>query len=240
MTVAIETGGVGRAPRAVASYLHTATLAALMLVMAALGAFFQHVAASRGDATLPRPANLLGVYLPLLVMEWGLVLYIARGLRSHGVSLRDLIGGRWSSVRSVVTDVVLALGIWGVWTGLSWTIDRVLGPGHAASVRSMLPHAPLEIALWVTLSMSAGFSEELTFRGYFCAQFHALTGSVSLALVLQAILFGVTHGYQGVRACCTITLYGLLMGALAKSRGSLRPGVIAHAWTDVAAGIFRV
>ena len=104
----------------------------------------------------------------------------------------------------------------------------------------MLPHGPLEIALWVALSMSAGFSEELTFRGYFSAQFHALTGSAPLALVLQAVLFGVTHGYQGVRACCTITLYGLLMGLLAKVRGSLRPGMIVHAWTDIAAGIFRI
>jgi membrane protease YdiL (CAAX protease family) len=58
--------------------------------------------------------------------------------------------------------------------------------------------------------------------------------------VLQAILFGVTHGYQGARACLTITLYGLLMGVLANARGSLRPGMIAHAWTDIAAGIFRI
>jgi membrane protease YdiL (CAAX protease family) len=104
----------------------------------------------------------------------------------------------------------------------------------------MLPHQALDIALWIALSMSAGFAEELVFRGYFQAQFHALTRNASIALVLQAILFGVTHGYQGARACVTITLYGLLMGALANARGSLRPGMIAHAWTDIAAGIFRI
>ena len=174
-------------------------------------------------------------------MEWALVLYIWRaGLRLAGVSLRDLIGGRWSSARTVAIDVILALGTWGVWTALSWGIDRQFGRGHAASVSAMLPHQVLDIALWIALSMSAGFAEELVFRGYFQAQFHALTRNASIALVLQAILFGVTHGYQGVRACVTITLYGLLMGVLANARGSLRPGMIAHAWTDIAAGIFRI
>jgi len=128
MTIAIETGRVGRAARPIASYRHTAVLAAIMLAMAGMGAFFQHSAVSHGDVTLPRPTNLLGVYLPLLAMEWGLVLFVARGLRSHGVSLRDLIGGRWSSVQSVVTDIALALGIWSVWTGVSWISIGCWGP----------------------------------------------------------------------------------------------------------------
>lgn len=228
-------------PRPVASYRHTAVLAGVMLVMAASGAWFQHRAASTGATTLPHPRQMAGVYLSLIAMEWALVLYIWRaGLRLAGASLRDLVGGCWNSARAVAMDVLLALGTWGVWTALSWGIDRQLGPGHAASVSSMLPHQALDIALWIALSMSAGFAEELVFRGYFQAQFHALTRNASIALVLQATLFGVTHGYQGARACVTITLYGLLMGVLANARSSLRPGMIAHAWTDIAAGIFRI
>lgn len=239
MTTAIAEPVPG--PRPVASYRHTALLIAVMLVMAASGAWFQYRASSAGAATLPHPQRMTGVYLSLIAMEWGLVLYIWRvGLKPAGASLREMIGGRWNSVRAVATDVLLALATWGVWTGLSWTIDRAMGPSHAASVSAMLPKHPLDIALWVVVSMSAGFAEELVFRGYFQAQFHALTRNASVALVLQAILFGVTHGYQGVQACGTITLYGLLMGALAKARGSLRPGMVAHAWTDIAAGIFRI
>jgi membrane protease YdiL (CAAX protease family) len=239
MTTAIAPSPTG--PRPVASYRHTAVLVGVMLAMAASGAWFQHRAASSGEATLPHPQRLAGLYLPLIAMEWALVLYIWRaGLRLTGGSLRDLIGGRWNSARAVGMDMLLALGAWGVWTALSWGIDRQLGPGYAASVSAMLPHQALDIALWIALSMSAGFAEELVFRGYFQAQFHALTRNASIALVLQAILFGVTHGYQGARACVTITLYGLLMGVLANARGSLRPGMIAHAWTDIAAGIFRI
>lgn len=227
--------------RPVASYRHTAVLIGVMLTLAASGAYVQHRAASSGSATLPHPQDMAGLYLSLIAMEWALVLYIWRaGLRLAGASLHDLIGGRSISARAVALDLMLALGTWGAWTALSFGIDRVFGPGDAASVSAMLPHHVLDIALWIALSMSAGFAEELVFRGYFQAQFHALTGNASIALVLQAILFGVTHGYQGVQACITITLYGLLMGALAMARGSLRPGMIAHAWTDIAAGIFRI
>jgi membrane protease YdiL (CAAX protease family) len=102
----------------------------------------------------------------------------------------------------------------------------------------MLPAGVLEIALWIALSISAGVCEEVVFRGYFQNQFLALTGGRGIALVMQAALFGVSHGYQGMEACLKIALYGLLFGAIALWRKSLRPGIIAHAWTDIAAGLF--
>ena len=56
----------------------------------------------------------------------------------------------------------------------------------------------------------------------------------------EAVLFGVTHGYQGVESCLRITVYGLLFGLLASWRRSLRPGMLAHALTDVLAGLLRI
>ena len=97
---------------------------------------------------------------------------------------------------------------------------RASGDDHAVSVRSLLPRHPLDLALWVVLSMSAGFAEELVFRGYLLTQFRAMTRSTGLALILQAVLFGVSHGYQGVRACVTISLYGLLFGPRTRPRSS--------------------
>ena len=211
-----------------------------MLAVAAWGAMLQHRAAGAGHETLPRPGNLAWVYLPLLLMEWGLVLYVVRGGARAGTSVRDLIGGRWARPMDVARDLLLAAGIWGVWTLASLGIDHVLAADHAASPRSLLPHRPLEILMWIALSLSAGFSEELVFRGYFQSQFLAFTHRIAFAVALQAALFGITHGYQGVRACATITLYGVIMGVVAARRKSLRPGMIAHAWTDIASGIFRI
>lgn len=223
------------APRA-----HTAALVVLFLVMAAGGALLQQLAAVHA-APLPAPSRPAGLYLSLIAMEWGLVLYVARaGLRRTGTSLRTLIGGRWASPADVLRDAGMALAAWGVWTRVSWAMERWAGADHAASVSTLLPRHPLDIVLWVALSMSAGFAEELVFRGYLLTQFRAMTHSTWLALVLQAMLFGVSHGYQGVRACVTISLYGLLFGALALGSRSLRPGMLAHAWTDVASGLFRI
>ena len=228
------------APRLIAPLAHTIALVLLFLVVAASGAMFQQRAAAHAT-TLPAPSRPTTLYLSLIAMEWGLVLYLVRaGLRRTGTSLRDVVGGRWSRPRDVVRDVVVALAAWGVWTLFSWLASRAAGPEHAASVQSLLPRHPVDRALWIALSLSAGFAEELIFRGYLFTQFRALTRSTALALVLQALLFGVSHGYQGVRACATITVYGLFFGALALMNRSLRPGMIAHAWTDIAAGLFRI
>ena len=228
------------APRLVAPPAHTAALVLLFLVMAAGGALLQQRAAAHAT-TLPAPSRPTLLYLSLIAMEWGLVLYVVRaGLRRTGASLRELIGGRWSRPVDAARDFAVALGVWALWTLFSWLASRVSGHDHAASVRSLLPRHPLDLALWVVLSMSAGFAEELVFRGYLLTQFRAMTRSTGLALILQAVLFGVSHGYQGVRACVTISLYGLLFGALALRRRSLRPGMIAHAWTDIASGIFGI
>ena len=238
-TLAIATGSPS-APRPIAPIAHTIALVLLFLVLAAGGAIFQQRAAGHAT-TLPAPSRPTTLYLSLIAMEWGLVLYVVRGgLRRTGTSLRDVVGGRWSRPRDVVRDVVVALAAWGVWTLLSWIASRAAGPEHAASVQSLLPRHPIDLALWVALSLSAGFAEELVFRGYLFTQFRALTRSTGLALIMQSVLFGVSHGYQGVRACATISVYGLLFGALALMNRSLRPGMIAHAWTDIAAGLFRI
>jgi uncharacterized protein len=63
-----------------------------------------------------------------------------------------------------------------------------------------------------------------------------MTRNSAAAVILQAILFGISHGYQGFRAIIMIILFGFLFGILALWRKSLRPGMILHAWSDIYAG----
>jgi len=63
-----------------------------------------------------------------------------------------------------------------------------------------------------------------------------MTGNSTAAVILQGVLFGISHGYQGLRAIIMITLFGFLYGILAFWRKSLRPGMILHAWSDIYAG----
>jgi membrane protease YdiL (CAAX protease family) len=134
-------------------------------------------------------------------------------------------------------DCGLALGLWAGWTLIEMAWNRWLGPGHAASIRTFLPRGGSEISLWIGVSVSAGICEELVFRGYLQRQFETLTHSRGIALCLQALLFGVSHGYQGIEACVKIACFGALYGLLAVWRGSLRPGMMAHAWSDIISGI---
>ena len=98
-------------PALVAPIWHTALLVALFLGFALGGALFQrpamaHPAAMRGH---PRVAPL---YLSRMAAEWGVVLFVWRGgLRRRGVSLRELVGGRWTSPRDRVVDVALATAL---------------------------------------------------------------------------------------------------------------------------------
>jgi membrane protease YdiL (CAAX protease family) len=210
----------------------------MFVAIAVAGALFQRGSAAAG---VQAPGTTAPLYVSLIVMEWALVLFVWKmGLRRRGTTLRALVGGRWSQPRDIAVDLVIAAAVWGVWTAFGRAWDRWIGPEDAATVAVMLPRSPVEMGLWVALSVSAGFAEELVFRGYLQAQFRALTRRRGLAMVLQAALFGISHGYQGVQACLRIVFYGLLMGVLALVRRSLRPGMAAHAWTDIAAGILRI
>jgi membrane protease YdiL (CAAX protease family) len=224
-------------PKAVAPWRHTLLLIAFFVLMAAAGAVLQYRARPSADLVAHRP-NVALLYVSLLAGEWGLVYYVWKGgLRLSGMTLLQLVGGRWNSVRAALLDVVLAFGIWILWRGISFLWGHWLGSGRTASVAHLTPHGIAESVLWVLLSISAGISEEIVFRGYLQRQLTAFTGRASLALFLQAAIFGIAHGYQGLRNCLAIAIYGALFTLLALWRKSLRPGMIAHAWTDIAGGL---
>ncbi len=223
-------------PNPIATRRHTAILAGAFLVAAIAGAFFQARGSSASSGPSQHP-NVVPLYVSLLALEWGLVYYVwRRGLRTSGTRFRDLIGGRWSHWKNVALDGALAVGTWLLWLGIQAGWDSWLGPGHERSVNAYLPRGFAEVPLWIALSLTAGFCEELVFRGYFQRQFTAFTRSRALGLLLQAVLFGVAHGYQGIAATIKITLFGALYGCLAMWRRSLRPGMVAHAWADIYSG----
>jgi membrane protease YdiL (CAAX protease family) len=239
-TIAVVPGMESSSPKLVAPRWHTVLFIALFLALTLSGALFQREARSQPGRLLQHP-HVVPLYLSLIAMEWGLFFYVWKGgLRRSGTKLRELIGGSWQSAKNVAVDASLALGLWTVWMIVEKGWDRWLGPGHAASIQTFLPRRAVEILLWVGVSVSAGICEEVVFRGYFQRQFEAFTRSKWIALFLQAALFGISHGYQGLEACLKIAIFGALYGLLALWRRSLRPGMIAHAGSDILSGIFGI
>jgi len=224
----------GRAP--VASVRHTVIVVGIVAAITLIGVFLQRRGGSGGDI-VSEHRGALGVYTSLIVMEWAFVRYIAVGLRRKGKRVRDLVGAPWLSWRRVLLDIVIAAAFWGFWAVAGESLNRALGPSGAKSVQILLPQRNVEIVAWVALSVTAGICEEIVYRGYLQTQLLAFTGSPAVAVLGQAVLFGVSHGYQGVQSVITITVYGALFGLLAWWRRSLRPGMIAHAWTDIFSGL---
>jgi membrane protease YdiL (CAAX protease family) len=226
--------------RLIAPLWHTAVLIAFLLALAAYGAYAQ-LNAKPGPELVERRGSTLPLYLSLIAAEWGLLRFVvAGGLKKTGTSLRDLMGQRWSSWKDVARDVLIALAAWVAWTVSTAFIRHAIGSDTAKDIGALLPRSPLEITAWVGLSLSAGFCEEAIFRGYLQKQFHAITGSAAVAVLLQAVVFGVSHGYQGVRNVIAITILGLVYGVIALWRKSLKPTMILHAGTDVMSGIFGI
>ena len=208
---------------------HTIVFIAIFVGLSVAGGFFQHAVNQHPQAAAPS-GNAVPRYISVVVFEWLLVLYVRMGVHKRGVRLRDLVGGRWAAPKEVLKDIALGAGLWAVWMGLM--NPHVLGSGTNAA-QGLLPQGILESLAWIPLALSAGFCEELAFRGYLQRQFQAITGSAGWAVVIQAIVFGVGHLYEGVGPVGRITLFGVLFGLLAVWRKSLRPGMIAHAWSDI-------
>jgi uncharacterized protein len=228
-----------RAPQ-IASWRHLVGFLLIGAGMVALGFLAQHVptGGGAGDSSghLGRHSQAIHIYLAAILMDWALLYYCWVGVHRRGGNLKTLSGGRWTSWKSLATDVGIAVPFWVLWEGAAYGVHWLLGPSSARSVDSLLPQTLLEILIWIATSMTAGICEEMAFRGYVQRQFHALTGSVFMAVLGQGLMFGLVHSYQGWKNVIVISVLGVLFGILAAWRRNLRTNIMVHAWADVWSG----
>jgi len=95
-------------------------------------------------------------------------------------------------------------------------------------------------ALIVFLAVSwteAAFIEEMFFRGYLFNRFMDLLGrervGITLALIAQAVLFGLGHTYQGLTGVLDTAVAGLVLGLLyLQARRNLWLPILTHGIID--------
>jgi CAAX protease family protein len=178
------------------------------------------------------------LYLFAIFFDWLLFAFIVAGVRSGRAPLSIVLGDRWQSARQVWRDIGVAAAYWFVSIILLAILNRLLHADVAGrNLQYLFPRGGAEFALWLALSVTAGICEETIFRGYLQRQFMAFTKSVPAGILLSAAAFGVAHAYQGMRRAILIGLYGVMFGILAHWRGTVRPGMIAHAWQDSLTGV---
>jgi membrane protease YdiL (CAAX protease family) len=222
----------------IASRLHLAVFLWIqMAVMLRAGAGLRLVLAASDPET--RHMRVACYMVLAVIFQWALVGYVWLGIRKTGNTLRELVGGRWATAWDVARDIGIGLAFWLVWwLGLiAFTLVSGTRERTPDEVLALLPTTGWALVLWVIVSMTAGFCEELLYRGYLQRQFLAMSGSARVAVIIQGLLFGAVHSYEGWHAVLAISVMGILFGTLATWRKSLRPGMIAHAWYDGFIGV---
>lgn len=220
----------------VAPLWHTGLILLIFLTLMLLGFYSQRN--SMTDAPSASQGGKVFLYLSIIALQYGLLRLIIGGLRRKGFSLGNIIGAKGNDLRAIGFDFAIAIIFWVICTGALELIKMWLG-GFDNHAGGLLPNGIVENLLWIVVSIAAGFVEEVCYRGYLQKQILALTGSVAVAILLQAFLFGISHSYQGIKSSFVIFIYGAMFGLLAYWRDSLRPGIIAHALTDITGGLIR-
>ncbi|HEX4337837.1 MAG TPA: type II CAAX endopeptidase family protein [Polyangiaceae bacterium] len=220
----------GRAP-----WWHTTLLVSLIVLVATTGLLLTSNTAAP-TLTGGQGARLSTLYLPLVLVQWGLVLYVCRIGRNRD-ELPALLGAGWNDARRAAGDVALAAMVFVVIFAVNATYTHLRALGPNASTTSLLPATTVERVAWVAVACSVGFCEEVVYRGYLLSELSARTRFVTLGVILQALLFGLAHADQGLVGAIPVALDGVLLGVLAHSRKSLVPGIICHVAVDLVSGL---
>jgi membrane protease YdiL (CAAX protease family) len=227
----------------VASYGHTFGLLAILCAVFAISFALQYGpaavntgAAQAAQSIQPIQRKIIPGLIESLFFDWGILYYVWGGVRSRGGSLLKLSGRQWSSVGDVLKDLMIAAPFWVIWEATAFAgfalLARLFAKPAVAHDDTFPVRGVFELAVWIAVSLSAGFCEEVIFRGYLQRQFSALTGRLWLGVFLQGVVFGLIHP-RGWRAVVVISILGVLYGCLAAWRKNLRPGILAHGWSDL-------
>ncbi len=217
--------------RLLAPTWHTVVLIVVLLAFSALGAIAQHPVANKGGR-IPQ-------YLTTMAWEWILTGYVIWGVKKSGTTLGQLIGGKWKQFEDFLLDVAIAVGFlfvsWIVLGALAYAIGFAKQSNVEAARKQlefMIPQSTLDIVIAVLLALTAGFCEEVIFRGYLQRQFGLMAKNAWIGIALAAVAFGASHGYEGWQRMIIIAVFGAMFGVVAHYAKSLRPGMMTHALHD--------
>lgn len=211
---------------------------AILEILLIIGAIFAGQIAARH---VP-PEFYLFRTVPILVLQLvpvlaaTILLYLARqGWRQLGLF------GRGTFVRTLALSLALAAFVVIVVYALGLRAVVALGlPPLDVSVFKFLIEGKLAAYLAfmvVVVWGSAAIGEELVFRGFVMNRFEALFDRLPLTLVLavvaQAVFFGLSHGYQGPTGLLLSGTTGLIFGTVYYAAGrNLLLAVLTHGFVN--------
>ncbi len=201
---------------------------------------------------LLRKSNKVGVhdksswYRQSMLWSWIPTIIIIIALLSDGYSLPslglDYINpgkngiSRWIVVVTLISYIAYLCYL--VYNIIAIRFDKSKKSEYAdkipAELRFALPVSKKEKRDWKMLSVTAGITEEIQYRGYLFFALPLLFSNISIWIVLIAssLVFGIGHIYQGKEAYKPL-LAGIYFGFLYIVLGSVIPVIIIHILQDL-------
>jgi CAAX protease family protein len=225
--------------QSVAPWWHTILIVAILIGISVLSSIHTKAIGVGG--------SLIRRYVVTIIWEWALAFLTLWGLHIRRTPLREIYGLYRSGFKQWARDFGFAFVFWiiaMVALGAITALLRLFHLMHAQKVvAAIAPQNIPQAIVWLLLCATAGFVEEFVFRGYLLQQFSSLGANLTprrklaIGILASSLLFGASHGYEGIGGMIAITAYGAMFCILAIYRRSLRAGMIAHAWHDSVTGI---
>lgn len=213
-----------------------ATWIALFLLLIVYPVFSVAFAGDPEDLKLLQNDTLLMLTLVGTIMiQWMmfLMLFVASYreqtlLRGLGLTSFRAIHIAWAITFLLVANLILA--------GLAWVLAQ-WGMPMPGEIQFLIPQDTIGRFVWVLVSATAGFCEEIAFRGYLMTRLRILgkTKSWLMPVVVSSLTFGILHAYQSLPGVIILTVYGAMFALLYIRTRSLWPCIIAHFFQDFTA-----
>jgi hypothetical protein len=180
-----------------------------------------------GNRPLPtRRRHFIGTIVTLWLMT-ALSLLAARAQRI------DLFAARLPNPGGVVAGaVMLTVAIAFMRPRWRKAVER-----RTRIVQLFMPRDRTERLLWVLVAASAGFGEEITWRGVQPTLLAMLISHPVVAAAAVAVTFGVGHMIQGWRSAAIIVVVAASFQTVVWLSGSLYVAMAVHVIYDVVAGV---
>ena len=185
-----------------------------------------------GPGELPADVNAVATILVSEAATWSLALIVLaivlfaerRKLTSIGLGIPG-----WPAIRTGILMTVLLLV-------LAMTAGAVVqAVGGMAQSGGAQVGLVLGLPIWLQLfvALSAGFTEEVLFRGYAIERVTELTGSRWLGAIVPIVVFGALHApFWGVGHAIVAGLSGLWLTLIYLWKRNLWTNITAHALLD--------
>jgi membrane protease YdiL (CAAX protease family) len=119
-----------------------------------------------------------------------------------------------------------------------YLLTRWLDIKESPLLVELLPKTRTERIIFVFVAITAGFCEELVFRGFLIPSLTVVAGGGTVALLLSSALFGVLHSYQSWLGVLRAGALGALLAVPFLVSGSILPSMLSHTLIDIIGGVW--